>query len=126
MALVGDGECVALTSKLTGVTDHTPAWTHGPPVVFSDGTINSAVKPGTAIAAGWDAEGHYPRGHVAKNSGVFLGPGVASGHGSISIVDQWKAHPPNPANPPQSRDVRFYSNPAGCPTLRAVCEGWVP
>jgi RHS repeat-associated protein len=110
--LVGSGECVALTSKLTGVTDHTPDWTQGPKVVNVDGTINSAVKPGTAIAAGWDANGHYPRGNVPKNSGVFLGPGVASGKGSIGLMDQWKAHPPNPANPPQSRDVRFYSDPS--------------
>src|SRR5262249_38770905 len=48
--LVGNGECVALTSKLTGVTDHTPDWTQGPKVVNADGTLNSAVKPGTAIA----------------------------------------------------------------------------
>lgn len=110
VALVGSGECVALTSQLTGVTDQTTRWIAGQPVVLPNGTLNPDVKPGTAVAT-FDANGNYPRGNVAKNSGVVLGPGVASGKGSIRLMDQWKAHPPNPANPPQSRDVRFYSDP---------------
>ena len=109
MSLVGSGECVALTSHLTGVTEHTASWRQGPKVVNADGTINDAVKPGTAIAT-FDSSGHYRHGPGAKNSGVFLGPGIYSGKGSIRIIDQWNAHPPNPANPPQSRDVRFYNN----------------
>ena len=79
-------------------------------MVHADGTLNSDVKPGTAIAT-FDANGRYPSGPVAKNSGVFLGPGVSSGRGSIRIMDQWNAHPPHPAEPPQSRDVRFYQDP---------------
>lgn len=75
-----------------------------------DGTINSAVKPGTAMAT-FDANGQYPRGRVEKNSGVFLGPAVLGGSGSVRVMDQWNAHPPNPANPPRSRDVRFNANP---------------
>ena len=107
--LVGSGECVALTSHLTGVTDHTPSWERGPRVVNDDGTLNTAVKPGTAVAT-FDKNGKYPSGDVPKNSGTFLGPGVASGKGSIRLMDQWNAHPPNPANPPQSRDVRFNAD----------------
>jgi hypothetical protein len=112
--LVGNGnekgECVALTSQLTGVTADTSQWRAGPKVVNADGTLNSAVKPGTAIAT-FDSNGRYPGPNVKdKNSATFLGPGVYSGNGGIRVMDQWKAHPPNSAHAPQSRDVSNNSN----------------
>lgn len=109
MGLVGSGECVDLTSHLTGVTQNTTLWRRGPKVVNADGTINSAVQPGTAIAT-FDANGRYPRGKVPKNSATFLGPGIAAGRGSISVMDQWNAHGQSPAELPQSRDVRYYAD----------------
>jgi hypothetical protein len=99
---------VALTSQLTGVTAHTADWTQGPKVLNPDGTINSAVKPGTAIAT-FDSNGRYPTSDP-RNSATFLSPGVYSGGGSIRVTDQWNAHGQNPAENPQSRDVRFYSD----------------
>ena len=74
------GQCVtACRHYAQGLPDHTK-WTKGVPVVFSVNgklIINPAVKPGTAIAAGWDAKGHYPGSEDPhKNSGVFLGPAL--------------------------------------------------
>jgi RHS repeat-associated protein len=105
---IGQGECVeACRHYEKGLPDHTQ-WTQGVPVVITiDGklTINPAVKPGTAIAAGWDAKGHYPGpDNSHKNSGAFLGPALIGSAGSIRILDQWPGSPG-----PRPRDM----NPTG-------------
>ncbi len=105
---IGKGECVeACRHYEKGLPDHTQ-WTQGVPVVITvDGklTINPAVKPGTAIAAGWDGKGHYPGPENShKNSGVFLGPALIGSAGSIRILDQWPGSPG-----PRPRDM----NPTG-------------
>jgi hypothetical protein len=112
------GECVDATAHFTGVTDHTADWTIGTnpiKVVSADGTINPAVKPGTAIMTP-DSSGGYPQSNnVPKNSATYVGPGKLPG--SIKVIDQWKAHPAinSPAHPPSVRTIfldnsRYASN----------------
>jgi hypothetical protein len=93
--IVGNGQCVSACSKFSGVTGDTKLWRAGAGVAD-----NGDVKPGTAIAT-FDSNGRYPTGKD-KNSGIYLGPGTK---GSIWILDQWPAHDPNPAHPPQPREL---------------------
>ena len=109
--LIGSGECVAATEYFTGVPAPTADWTIGTDpikVVNGDGTINSAVKPGTAIMTPGD-NGRYPQGEVPKNSATYVGPGQLPG--SIKVIDQWNAHPEidRPAHPPSVRTI-FLDN----------------
>ena len=91
--IVGNGQCVTAYSKFSGVTGDTKRWRAG-----VDVADNGDIKPGTAIAT-FDSNGRYPSGKD-KNSGIYLGPGTKG-----SILDQWPAHSPNPAHPPQPREV---------------------
>jgi hypothetical protein len=93
--IIGNGQCVIACSKFSGVTGDTKRWRAG-----ADVADNGDIKPGTAIAT-FDSNGRYPSGKD-KNSGIYLGPGTK---GSIWILDQWPAHAPNPAHPPQPREV---------------------
>lgn len=110
--LIGSGECVAATEHFTGVPGPTADWTTGTApvkVVNADGTINSAVKPGTAIMTP-NSSGGYPQSNsVPKNSATFVGPGKYPG--SIQVIDQWNAHPEinSPAHPPSMRTI-FLDN----------------
>lgn len=93
--IVGNGQCVTACSKFSGVTGDTKRWRAG------EGVADSRdIKPGTAIAT-FDGNARYPSGKD-KNSGPYLGPGTK---GSIWILDQWPAHSPNSAHPPQPREV---------------------
>jgi RHS repeat-associated protein len=93
--IVGNGQCVSACSKFSGVTGDTKRWRAGAGVAD-----NGDIKPGTAIAT-FDSNGRYPTGKD-KNSAIYLGPGTK---GSIWVLDQWPAHAPNPAHPPQPREV---------------------
>ena len=73
----------------------TTQWREGPPV-------DSNTKKGTAIAAGWDSNGHYPQSGQ-RNSGIYYAPGTANG--SIRMIDQWTAEPGRPAHLPQVREL---------------------
>ena len=96
-----NGECVDLTKKFSGMGPYvdTSLWRAGPTKVVDD----KDIKPGTAIAT-FDSKGHYPKGDVPKNSGIYLGRGA---NGSIWILDQWPARPAvgQRVNPPQQRQL---------------------
>jgi RHS repeat-associated protein len=99
-----NNECVDLTKKFSGMGNFvdTSLWRAGPKVVD-----DKDIKPGTAIATfntTGKNKGHYPKGDVPKNSGIYLGPGV---NGSVWILDQWPARPQigQKGNSPREREL---------------------
>lgn len=81
--MIGNGQCVAACSRLSGVTADTSQWTPGAAV-----SGNSSIPIGTAIATfGPDNKFHSDG---TMNSGIYMGQNK---NGGIEILDQWTAHP---------------------------------
>jgi hypothetical protein len=78
--LIGNGQCVTLVEVKAGVPNHT-LWRKGPLV-----KDNTAVPPGTAIAAGWNKEGLYPSYPTGNHAAIYL---EATDTGII-VVDQFR------------------------------------
>lgn len=78
--LVGTGQCVPLVEVKTGAPNHT-LWRKGPLV-----KDNEAVPAGTAIAAGWDANGLYPSHPSGNHAAIYLSATDAG----LVVVDQFR------------------------------------
>jgi RHS repeat-associated protein len=87
---IGDRECVTATKHFAGLKNISAydSWRKGSALINKDGTVSKDIKPGTAIAT-FDEKGRFPR-TGARNSGIYLGPGV---DGGIWILDQYPTHP---------------------------------
>jgi len=103
---IGNGQCVAATAALTGVTADTSQWTKGKPVVV-DGAVDPSIRKGTAVAT-FDSNGRYYPNSSEKNSGTFMG---GSTKGSFWLLDQWPARTDSSGNviredrPPGERPI---------------------
>src|SRR5579859_2643512 len=78
--LVGNGQCVTLVEYKTGVPNHA-LWRKGPLV-----KDNEAVPAGTAIAAGWDANGLYPSHPTGNHAAIYL----RAADDGLVVVDQFR------------------------------------
>lgn len=77
--LVGNGQCVLLVQNKAGVP-HTSFWRKGPVV-----KNNTSVPAGTAIASGWNDEGHYPSNAHHNHAALYM----RSTKSGLVVIDQW-------------------------------------
>jgi RHS repeat-associated protein len=82
---IGNGQCVAACSRLSGVTPHTASWTPGRPVL----SLNDTTDVGLAIAS-FGPNGKFTQPGGDQNSAIYMGHDKA---GNVMVVDQWP--PPN-------------------------------
>ena len=82
---IGNGQCVAACSRLSGVTPHTDSWTPGASVL----TLNDTTDVGLAIAS-FGPNGKFTQPGGDQNSAIYMGHDKA---GNVMVVDQWP--PPN-------------------------------
>lgn len=82
----GGKECVALVKaevpELRNVS--TKAWTRGEDI---RGLGDPPLKPGTAIAYGWDAKGNYPSNSTGNHAMIYLGLDKDN-PGMVKVIDQ--------------------------------------
>jgi hypothetical protein len=86
----GGKECVALVKAVVPEIGPTSQWHRGEDI---QGDGNPPLKPGTAIASGWNAQDGYSSNETGNHAAIFLGWEYDSG-GRISgmkILDQWAA-----------------------------------
>jgi hypothetical protein len=83
---IGNGQCVAACSALTGVTAHTDSWTPG----NSATGLNDTTDKGLAIAT-FGPDGKFKQPDGDQNSATYMGHDAS---GRILVVDQW----PPPGN----------------------------
>jgi RHS repeat-associated protein len=82
---IGNGQCVAACSQLSGVTPHTASWTPGKSI----SELNDTTDVGLAVASfGEDKKFNQAGGD--QNSAIYMGHDKS---GNIMVVDQWP--PPN-------------------------------
>ena len=82
---IGNGQCVAACSALSGVTPHTDSWTRGTQATG----LNDTTDKGLAIAS-FGPNGKFTQPGGDQNSAIYMGHNAA---GQIMVVDQWP--PPN-------------------------------
>ena len=82
---IGNGQCVAACSRLSGVTPHTDSWTPRASVL----TLNDTTDVGLAIAS-FGPNGKFTQPGGDQNSAIYMGHDKA---GNVMVVDQWP--PPN-------------------------------
>jgi RHS repeat-associated protein len=82
---IGNGQCVAACSRLSGVTPHTDSWTPGASVL----SLNDTTDVGLAIAS-FGPNGKFTQPGGDQNSAIYMGHDKA---GNVMVVDQWP--PPN-------------------------------
>jgi hypothetical protein len=104
-AINGGKECVALVKsevpELRNVS--TKAWTRGEDI---RGLGDPPLKPGTAIAKGWDADGNYPSNSTGNHAMFYFGPDEDN-PGQVKVVDQFA--PRGGANWRNGQPVRVRS-----------------
>ena len=83
---IGNGQCVAACSALTGVTAHTDSWTPGK----SATGLNDTTDRGLAIST-FGPDGKFKQPDGDQNSATYMGHDSS---GRIQVVDQW----PPPGN----------------------------
>jgi RHS repeat-associated protein len=83
---IGNGQCVAACSRLSGVTPHTASWTPGTSVL----NLNDTTDVGLAIAS-FGPNGKFTQPGGDQNSAIYMGHDPKTGQ--IMVVDQWP--PPN-------------------------------
>ncbi len=62
-------------------------WTRGEDI---RGLGDPPLKPGTAIAKGWDAKGNYPSNSSGNHAMIYLGPDPDR-PGLVRVIDQYAA-----------------------------------
>ncbi len=86
---IGNGQCVAACSRLSGVTPHTASWTPGRSVL----DLNDTTDVGLAIAT-FGPNGKFTQPSGDQNSAIYMGHYDSGPYkGQIKVVDQWP--PPN-------------------------------
>jgi RHS repeat-associated protein len=83
---IGGGQCVDACSALSGVTNHTPAWTPGKSI----SELNDTTDIGLAVASFGD-NNKFTQPGGDQNSAIYMGHDPKTGQ--IMVVDQWP--PPN-------------------------------
>ena len=64
--------------------------------------VNAQTRPGTVLAAGWDATGHYPNNSAGNHTVIFTG---VDNHGNVQVLEQNVHTQTNPQGAYQTRTL---------------------
>ena len=100
----GSHQCVALVKYARPDLGPTKDWKQGDPVTPDSTTL----KPGVALAKGWDKDGNYPS-NATGNHAIYVtqvNPDKVTGKiSSLTIAEQWGPGPSKLDQPVKIRDM---------------------